>query len=460
MAANAAAFIKALGLSQVDVLGFSLGGLVAQELALAEPALVRRLILLGTGPRSGEGMASLSPEAQEIFGATYDEPDHLWLRVFFTPSEASQTAGRAYLKRLRQRIEGRDPDVGDQVAPAQLEALTKWGAPRENPFDYLKAITQPTLVVNGDSDVIIYSVNSSILQQHIPNAQLILYPDANHGSQYQYPERFVDDVSLFLSQDGGRAPDQEKAMSTHPVVLITGALTGIGRATALAFAREGAHVVVSGRRDEEGRKLAAELRELGAEAEFLKSDVRHEDEVSSLVDGTVARFGRLDVAVNAAGTEGQSGPVTELTPENYAATFDTNVLGTLLSVKHEMRVMLAQGSGSIVNISSTMGERGAANASLYTASKHAVEGLTKSAALEGAASGVRVNAIAPGPVQTAMLDRLTGTADRKATFLSSVPLKRAGAPEEIADAIVFIASGKATFITGQIIRVNGGKTAS
>jgi NAD(P)-dependent dehydrogenase (short-subunit alcohol dehydrogenase family) len=174
----------------------------------------------------------------------------------------------------------------------------------------------------------------------------------------------------------------------------------------------------------------------------------------------VARFGRLDMAVNSAGTEGQSGPVTDRTPEGYAAVFDTNVLGTLLSMKHEMRVMLAQGSGSIVNISSTMGSRGAANASLYVASKHAVEGLTKSAAIEAAASGVRVNAIAPGPVETAMLDRLTGTAERKTAFLTNVPLKRAGTPEEIAGAIVFVASDKASFITGEIIRVNGGKTAS
>ncbi|MFJ2363772.1 alpha/beta fold hydrolase [Pseudomonas sp. NPDC087697] len=200
MAVNAATFIRAIGLTQVDVLGFSLGGLVAQELALAEPALVRRLILVGTGPRSGEGMASLTPEAQEIFSATYDEPDHLWLRVFFTPSEASQAAGHAYLKRFRQRMEDRDPDVSDKVGPAQIEALTKWGAPRENPFDYLKAIKQPTLVVNGDNDVIIYSVNSLILQRHLPNAQLILYPDASHGSQYQYPERFVGHASLFLSE--------------------------------------------------------------------------------------------------------------------------------------------------------------------------------------------------------------------------------------------------------------------
>jgi NAD(P)-dependent dehydrogenase (short-subunit alcohol dehydrogenase family) len=245
-----------------------------------------------------------------------------------------------------------------------------------------------------------------------------------------------------------------------PVVLITGALTGIGRATALAFAKDGARVVVSGRRDEEGEKLVAELRATGAEAEFVRADVRHEDDVKNLVEKTVARFGRLDVAVNNAGTDGTVGPITEQTAESYAATFDTNVLGTILSMKHEMRVMLAQGSGSIVNLSSTMGQRGAPNASLYTASKHAVEGLTKVAALEGAASGVRVNAIAPGPVETAMLNRFTGNAERKAALVAGVPLKRAGTPDEIADAILFVSSGKASFITGQIINVNGGKTAS
>jgi NAD(P)-dependent dehydrogenase (short-subunit alcohol dehydrogenase family) len=247
---------------------------------------------------------------------------------------------------------------------------------------------------------------------------------------------------------------------SNPVVLITGALTGIGRATALAFAHQGASIVVSGRRDDAGQTLVAELRALGAEAEFVRADVRRESDVQNLVDKTVARFGRLDTAVNNAGTEGKPGPVTEQTAETYAATFDTNVLGVLLSMKHELRVMQAQGFGSIVNLSSTMGQRGAPGASLYTASKHAVEGLTKSAALEGAAFGVRVNAVAPGPIETAMLDRFAGNADRKAGMVAGIPLKRAGRPEEIADAIVFAASGKASFITGQIINVNGGKTAS
>jgi NAD(P)-dependent dehydrogenase (short-subunit alcohol dehydrogenase family) len=246
----------------------------------------------------------------------------------------------------------------------------------------------------------------------------------------------------------------------QPIILITGALTGIGRAAALAFAREGAKIAVSGRRDDAGAALAAELRTLGAEAEFFRVDVRSDAELRELIDRTVARFGRLDVAVNSAGTEGQPGPVTEQTVESYAATFDTNVLGTLLSMKHELRVMQAQGSGSIVNISSTLGHRGGPGASVYTASKHAVEGLTRAAALEAAAYGVRVNAVAPGPVDTEMLTRFTGTVEKKAAFIAGVPFKRAGKPEEIADAIVFLASEKASFITGQIMDVNGGKTAA
>ena len=244
------------------------------------------------------------------------------------------------------------------------------------------------------------------------------------------------------------------------VVLITGGLTGIGRAAAIAFAKEGAIVVVAGRREEAGAELVKNLRTFGPEAEFINADVRREDDVQAMIDKTVARFGRLDIAVNNAGTEGTPGPLTEQNPETYAATFDTNVLGVLLCMKHELRVMRSQGFGNIVNISSTMGSRGAPNASLYVASKHAVEGLTKSGALEAAAFGVRVNAVAPGPVETAMLDRFTGSPDRKAGLLAGVPLRRAGKPEELADSIVFLASDKASFITGQIINVNGGRTAS
>src|ERR1700730_12426861 len=244
-----------------------------------------------------------------------------------------------------------------------------------------------------------------------------------------------------------------------PAVLITGALTGIGRATALAFAREGARIVVSGRHDDKGNALVSELQEIGAEATFIKSDVRHDDEVRALVDETVKQFGRLDVAVNNAGTEVNPGPLTDQTAESYAATFDTNVLGTLLSMKHELRVMLPRGSGSIVNVSSTYGRAGAPGAALYVASKHAVEGFTKAAALEAAGSGVRVNVVAPGPIETGMLNRFTGTDERKAGLIAGVPLERVGRPEEIAQTIVFVASDKASYITGASIAVDGGKLA-
>src|SRR6202165_3405852 len=199
MAQHAAAFVDALGVKKLDALGFSMGGLIAQQFTMDRPDLGRKLTLLGTGPRSGEGMASLTPEAQKSFGAKYDPADELWLRVFFTPSERSQAAGRKYLERQRARKENRDPLPNEKVAPAQVAALQKWGAPTKDPYAYLKKITQPTLVVNGSNDVIIYTVNSFILQQNLPNAQLILYPDANHGSQYQYPELFVEHATLFLN---------------------------------------------------------------------------------------------------------------------------------------------------------------------------------------------------------------------------------------------------------------------
>jgi NAD(P)-dependent dehydrogenase (short-subunit alcohol dehydrogenase family) len=246
----------------------------------------------------------------------------------------------------------------------------------------------------------------------------------------------------------------------HPVVLITGALGGVGHATALAFAREGARLVISGRRDDAGQAVASELRGLGAEVEYVRADVRHEADVSHLIDRAVERFGRLDIAVNNAGTEGQVGPVTEQSTSNLEETLATNVLGTFLLLKYEMRVMLKQRAGSIVNLSSIAGKVGIAGASVYAASKHAVEGLTKSVALEGVEAGVRVNAIAPGPVATEMLERFTGgNHEAKAGFLATIPAKRPATPEEIAQAIVFVASDKSRYLTGQSIPVDGGYTA-
>jgi NAD(P)-dependent dehydrogenase (short-subunit alcohol dehydrogenase family) len=228
---------------------------------------------------------------------------------------------------------------------------------------------------------------------------------------------------------------------SKPVILITGALTGIGRGTALAFAKNGARLVVSGRRPTEGKALEVELQRLGAEAVFIQADVRRDDQVGSLIDQTVARFGQLDVAVNIAGTEGQPGLIVNQTAESYAATFDTNVLGTLLSLKHELRVMTAQKRGSIINISSTYGHEGAAYASVYAASKHAV------------------NAVAPGPTDTGMLDRFTGTPEKKAALIAGVPIGRIGKADDIANAVLFLATDASSFVTGQILTVDGGKTA-
>jgi pimeloyl-ACP methyl ester carboxylesterase len=201
MGANAIAFIKALGPIKVDVLGFSIGGMVAQEIAGQAPDLVRRLILVGTGPRGADMSTSRSAE---IFAGAYDPPEHLWLAVHFSPSPSSRAAGLTFLKRKLQR-KNRDPEVSEEAAAAQREAIGKYIAPGENVLSYLKDIRQPTLIVQGSNDVIIPTVNSYILQQNLPNAQLIVYPDANHGSFYQYPELFVSEVDQFLAsalQDG------------------------------------------------------------------------------------------------------------------------------------------------------------------------------------------------------------------------------------------------------------------
>lgn len=243
------------------------------------------------------------------------------------------------------------------------------------------------------------------------------------------------------------------------VVLVTGATAGIGYATALAFASEGARLVISGRNAAAGKKLEDALLSMGAEAVFVQTDISDEAQVTQLIDTCVARFGRIDIAVNSAGLEGQRGSIMAQTVESYTAAFNANALGTFLCLKHEMRVMSAQKTGSIVNLSSTMGSRGNPMAPMYVASKHAIEGLTKSVALEACQYNVRVNAVAPGPIATEMLDRIAGGAQNVAAVAASIPAGRVGQPDEVADAIMFMASSRASYITGQILQVNGGKTA-
>ncbi|MFJ9351193.1 SDR family NAD(P)-dependent oxidoreductase [Streptomyces sp. NPDC101237] len=244
-----------------------------------------------------------------------------------------------------------------------------------------------------------------------------------------------------------------------PVVVITGALTGIGRATAVAYGRRGADVVVSGRHPDAGEELVRELGDLGARALFVRADVRFDDQVCDLVDQAVERFGRIDVAFNNAGTEGRPGPITELTEEAYEETFDTNVKGTVLSMKHEFRVMKERGGGSIINVSSTYGQMGLPEAALYVGSKHAVIGLTRVAALEGAAFGIRVNVVAPGYTQTAMYERVTGSDQVRSAVNSVLPMRRAGTPEEVAEAVLFLGSEKSAYITGQTLTLDGGLMA-
>lgn len=244
-----------------------------------------------------------------------------------------------------------------------------------------------------------------------------------------------------------------------PVVLVTGALSGIGRAAAFAFAAEGADIVVSGRRLPEGEALEAALRAEGVDALFVAADVRDEDQVRTLVDAAVARFGRLDVAINNAGVEAAVVEVDAQTVDEYRRVMDANVLGTLLCMKHELRVMKAQGEGAIVNLSSNLGHRGMPGMSVYVAAKHAVEGLTKAAALEAASYGVRVNAVAPGPVDTPMFDRFAKTNEKKAEAGAALPVGRIGTPEEIAQALVFLGLAKAPYIVGHILAVDGGITA-
>src|SRR6202051_376256 len=203
MAKNAEAFIDGLGLTKIDLLGFSIGGMVAQQITLDRPELVHKLILVGTAPRNhdaGNGQGHITPETAAIFGATYHPPENLWLKVFFTDSEKSQAAGRKFLKRYSSRTENRDAPINDKDAPAQIPAVGHWGTIPGRAFGSLMNIKQPTLVASGNHDVIVYTVNSLYLVQNMPNAKLILYPDANHGSWYEYHEDFVFETNRFLNQ--------------------------------------------------------------------------------------------------------------------------------------------------------------------------------------------------------------------------------------------------------------------
>ena len=200
MAHYAESFIDALGLKKIDVLGFSMGGVIAQQITVDRPELVRKLILVGTGPRSGEAMQGPTPEGKAIFTAQYEKPEDVWLKVFFTDSEKSQTAGRKFLERYLRRKDDRSAALKPTVGPAQRTALASYSVITDDRYSDLKKIKQPVLVVNGNADVIIYTINSYILQQHLPDATLVLFPDSAHGSLYQYPELFINYVNQFLDK--------------------------------------------------------------------------------------------------------------------------------------------------------------------------------------------------------------------------------------------------------------------
>lgn len=246
--------------------------------------------------------------------------------------------------------------------------------------------------------------------------------------------------------------------------LITGGTSGIGRVTALAFAKEGGNVVITGRREAEGAKVVAEIlaagKEHGVKAQFVQGDITNEASVERAVKAAAAITGTLDFAFNNAGIELGNVPLAESTVEQYKQVFDINVLGVMLSLKHEIRAMTAKGKGSIVNNASIAGSIGMANTGTYIASKHAVLGYTKSAALEVAKSGIRVNAVSPGGIDTDMLDRFTGgrNPDALAWMNSMHPIGRVGKPEEIAKAVLFLWSDDSSFVTGHDLKVDGGFT--
>lgn len=246
---------------------------------------------------------------------------------------------------------------------------------------------------------------------------------------------------------------------TNKVILITGGTSGIGRATALAFAQSGGTVVITGRREKEGAGVVAEIAESGGVAKFVRADVSSDADVAKAIEFVLSTYGRLDVAFNNAGA-GITGPLDQVTKEQYRSTFDINVWGVLNSMKHEINLMLRNSGGAIVNNSSVGGHVGLAEGSIYTASKHAVEGLTKTVALEFATRGIRVNAVAPAAIATDMLDRVVGKDGERREWLRSLhPIGRIGTSDEVAAAVLYLASDAAKFVTGTTLRVDGGFTA-
>jgi NAD(P)-dependent dehydrogenase (short-subunit alcohol dehydrogenase family) len=243
------------------------------------------------------------------------------------------------------------------------------------------------------------------------------------------------------------------------VVLITGGTAGIGRATAIAFAQAGAQVALSGRREKEGNEVVAEIKALGGEAIFIKTDISQEAEVKAMVEQTVAAFGGLHYAFNNAGVEHSARPTSNLTEDIYDLVMNTNVKGVWLSHKYEAPAILNSGGGAIVNNASVAGLIGMAGISIYVASKHAVIGLTKATALEYAKKGIRVNAVAPAAIETRMFNDFANTEEMQKMMASMHPIGRIGKPEEIADAVLFLCSDRASFITGETLAIDGGWTA-
>jgi NAD(P)-dependent dehydrogenase (short-subunit alcohol dehydrogenase family) len=245
------------------------------------------------------------------------------------------------------------------------------------------------------------------------------------------------------------------------VAIVTGGTSGIGRASAIALAREGAKVVVSGRREKEGQETVQLIKKAGGTALFVKADITNEADVSMLVKKCVETYGRLDIAFNNAGVFGHT-PIVDVTIEEYKRIFDANVEGVVLSMKHEVPAMLKNGGGAIINMASVVGLVGVAEASLYDASKHAVIGLTKSAALEFAKKNIRVNAVAPAGIETEMLEGyvVDYNSEGAKQFKALHPMGRFGKPEEIASVVVFLASSGASYVTGQTIAIDGGFIAA